>query len=271
MPGGLLGSPMSVEMIDPYAYDADARRYIRAVEAADGQVLEVGVRVAINAFVVGCKADGFWDLISDCCILCGARTLAGSLVPLKGVAPTNFNFVSGDYLRGGRTPGLRGDGTSKYLWTNRKDTFFNTNNVHCSVFITDVGTVSSTGQYFGASNLSLALLYINTLKIAARAFFSASLSAADLRATGLIALSRVHQQAYLARGSRQYERITGASGGAQNLTLAVLARNGNGGEGQIDIRSNGRCAFYSMGAGVDLMLLERRVTNLIAGISAALP
>jgi hypothetical protein len=61
-----------------------------------------------------------WDAIKASCILCGARTLAGALVPLVGTAPTNVadNFVSGDYTRGGATPGLKGDGTS-YLDSGR--------------------------------------------------------------------------------------------------------------------------------------------------------
>ncbi len=79
--------------------DADAIAYVAAVEAADGQALEFGVGKAINDFVVGCKLDGTWSAIKASCILAGARTLNGALVPLAGTAPTNNNFVSGDYNR----------------------------------------------------------------------------------------------------------------------------------------------------------------------------
>jgi hypothetical protein len=67
-----------------------------------------------------CKADGTFSAIKAACLLCGARTLAGALVPLVGTAPTNVadGFVSGDYTRGGATPGLKGDGTS-YLDSGR--------------------------------------------------------------------------------------------------------------------------------------------------------
>jgi len=61
--------------------DPDAQAYITAVETADGQALETAVRTAINNFVVGCKADGIWNAIKASCILAGARTLAGALVP----------------------------------------------------------------------------------------------------------------------------------------------------------------------------------------------
>jgi hypothetical protein len=81
------------------------RAYIAAVETADGQALEPAIRTAYDQFIRGCKADGIWDAIKASCILSGARSLSGALVPLKGSAPTNNNFVSGDYVR---TTGLVG-------------------------------------------------------------------------------------------------------------------------------------------------------------------
>jgi hypothetical protein len=74
-------------------FDTDAQAYITAVETADGAALEAGVKTAINNFVVGCKADGIWSAIKASCILAGARTLTGALIPLAGTAPTNFDFA----------------------------------------------------------------------------------------------------------------------------------------------------------------------------------
>ena len=101
-------------------YDADAQAYITAVETADGQALETAVKDAINAFVVGCKADGIWNAIKASCILAGARTLNGVLVPLAGAAPTNNGFVGAgtDY---NRKTGLLGNGSSKWLNSNRNN------------------------------------------------------------------------------------------------------------------------------------------------------
>lgn len=98
------------------SFDSDALAYIRAVESADGEALETGVVTAINNFVSGLKTDNVWADIEAACILAGARTLAGALTPLKGSAPTNYNFVSSDYQR---FNGLRGDGSTKYLDSNR--------------------------------------------------------------------------------------------------------------------------------------------------------
>jgi hypothetical protein len=111
--------------------DADAASYIIAVQTADTEPLELGVKLAINDFVTGCKSDGIWDAIKASCIMAGARTLAGALVPLKGAAPTNFNFVSGDY---DRKTGLVGDGATKYLDSNRAGNADPQNSKHMSVF-----------------------------------------------------------------------------------------------------------------------------------------
>jgi hypothetical protein len=94
--------------------DADAATYIAAVETEDAQALESAVKTAINDFVVGCKADGIWDAIKSSCIMAGARTLSGALVPLKGTGPTNFNFVTQVTTTGRQ--GLWGMGV-RSIWT----------------------------------------------------------------------------------------------------------------------------------------------------------
>ena len=118
--------------------DPDAGRYIAAVEAADGQLLEFAVGRAMNNFIVGCKADGTWDAIKASCILAGARTLAGALVPLVGTAPTNFNFVSGDYDRRKIT-----GSTGKYLDSNTNTDDFPQNSFHMMSYTRSVGGAGS--------------------------------------------------------------------------------------------------------------------------------
>lgn len=124
--------------------DPDAAVYIDRVEAADGQSLEEGVNIAYSTFVSGCKTDGIWDAIKASCILAGARTLDGALVPLVGTAPTNFNFASGDY---DRKTGLKGNGLSKRVDTNYKISYSLTGeNLHLGV----VGTeLLNTGRPLG--------------------------------------------------------------------------------------------------------------------------
>jgi hypothetical protein len=93
------GGGMSLFISSVFTYDEDAGNYIQAVETADAQALEPATRKAINNFVIGCKQDGIWTAIKASCILAGARTLDGALVPLAGTAPPTCNFVDADYNR----------------------------------------------------------------------------------------------------------------------------------------------------------------------------
>jgi len=129
--------------------DSDAAAWIAAIEAADGQALPAGARTAYNDFVVGLKTDGNWTPIAVACMLRGARTVAGCLVPMKGPAPTAVDaaFVSGDYSR---TTGLIGStatgaGSRKALDTNYDANLLSKNNFHIAV-----DTVSVVGGASGS-------------------------------------------------------------------------------------------------------------------------
>ena len=131
-----------------FYYDPDALSYLAAVEAADGQALETSVKKAINNFILGCKADGIWDLIVGSCIMAGARTVAGAIIPLRGNAPTNNNFVAGDYSR---TLGLIGDASTKFISTsyNNTDAEFPQDNTHISCYVTQAPTLSGSKMFIG--------------------------------------------------------------------------------------------------------------------------
>ena len=250
-------------LLNPYrfgtALDADAAAYIAAVEAADGQALEAGVRTAINAFVVGCKADGIWNAIKASCILAGARTLNGALVPLVGTAPTNFNFVSGDY---NRKTGLVGDGTTKYLDTNRNNNADPQNSKHLAAF------ASTTGTGFGNS-------LVATTNVIGRSFILSSgqfsiTRNAVFQGTSLVAptfagASRANSSNVTHRAnSTSFTVSTGPSEVPTNTAILVYNRPGAN-------ISNHRLAFYSIGEALDLALLDARVTTLINAFAAAIP
>lgn len=110
--------PMNNRLLRPTTgLDPDAAKYLAAVEAADGEPLEPAVRTAINAFFKDLKATpGLFDAIKASCILCGARTITGALVPLAGPSPSAEGaWASGDY---DRSAGLTGNATSLWIDTN---------------------------------------------------------------------------------------------------------------------------------------------------------
>ena len=252
----------------PNYADPDVNAYITAVELADGGLmLEPGVRDAINAFITGCKADGIWSALKASCILAGARTLAGALTPLVGAAPTNNNFVSGDY---NRKTGLVGDGTSKFLNSNRANNADPQNSQHLSVFCHSVTTAGR--PYMGAGDVSngSSRFGIST----ATSMFNASRSAVSqgqsgTSATGFCGLTRSVSANFVARNSGANQTLAQASQTPTSDSVFVFARNN--GSGTAAAYTDARFAFYSIGESLNLALLDSRVTALYNAIGAAIP
>lgn len=245
------------------AVDPDAARYIAAVQQADGAGLEGGVKLAINAFIVGCKKDGIWDAIKASCILAGARTLTGALVSLKGAAPTNNNFVSGDYDRLG---GLIGNGSTKYLAANYTYPSGLQNNCHAVVW--ESGTSTGVGCYIGAVDGVSSGSFINQSKLSRHYNISTStFTPTTFGTTGFQGVSRAAAGSYLYRS---------AAGGTQTVSFAsavitypsfsIFRRNKTG----PDNYANARIAFYSLGESLDLAKLESRLASLMAAYRAAI-
>jgi hypothetical protein len=250
------------EAFDP-VYDSDAQAYMTAVENADGQELESGVKEAINTFVLGCKSDGIWDAIKASCILAGARTLSGAIQPLVGAAPTNYNFVSGDY---NRKTGLVGDGSTKYLLMNRSATDQAQNDRHLYTYVTTIG---SDGKMAGCSTSG----YVDYIW---RAFgnwlYTACATAQDLVSTSFAFANGGYGVAR--NTSTSYERILKSEiSTANNVSFPLQASRPYGvfAAGNGDSKSNHKIAFYSAGDYLSLSALDSRVSTLISQIGAAIP
>jgi hypothetical protein len=244
--------------------DPDAAVYVAAVEAADGQSLETATKVAIHSFVKGCKNDGIWPAIKASCILAGARTLAGALVPLAGAAPTNNNFVSGDY---NRKTGLVGDGSTKYLDSNRNNDADPQNNRHFSVYVSTAPT-GTFGAHIGAiAATGSSYMYKDGANVRT-SLSSTGENIIGSSTTGFIAASRNLSASYTARiaiASATVARASAAPGSASYYLFRVDRASGD------FLWSNGRLAFYSIGESLDLALLDTRVTDLINAFAAAIP
>jgi hypothetical protein len=245
--------------------EPEALTYIAAVEAADGQALEPAVKLAINAFIKGCKADGIWPAIKASCILAGARTLTGALVPLVGTAPTNVDglFVSDDY---DRKTGLVGDGSTKYLDTNRNNNADPQNSQHLAVYQTVAHTRNVTRSVIGSAPGTGSSHLITTTTIR---FFRIRTTNIDAfindttNSTGLWGSSRSNLTGYIGRYAGTNYSFTDTSSLPLNAAIQVFAR------AAADF-SNARLAFYSIGESLDLALLDARVTTLINAFDAAI-
>jgi hypothetical protein len=252
--------------------DPDAGRYIAAVEQADGnQLLEFAVGKAINDFVVGCKQDRIWDAIKASCILAGARTLSGALVPLAGIAPTNNGpFVTGDY---NRKTGLVGNGSTKYLNSNRNNNVDSQNSFHLSCYISTAGT--ATAVYMGAGTATdengtsnIGLVTSPSSLFARNRFPTATIndvSGALSTAVGLFGTNRSVSTQQVNRASGVNTTRVAGSQTPYNAAISVFAATAG------VFPTNARLAFYSIGESLDLALLDARVTALITAFGVAIP
>ena len=247
--------------------DPDALTYLAAVAAADGAPVETAVAVAVDDFFRGIKADNTFSAIKAACLLCGARTLAGALVPLVGTAPTNVadGFVAGDYTRGGATPGLQGDGTS-YLDSGRAPSDGELNDAHLACYVSAAAT-SNTHYKAGAYSIATQ----QTILRSNFGTFIASVNSGNFAASGggnavgLFGASRFAADSSEFRVAGETTPDSTASDASSTQNITIFARNDGTPDGFFD----GTIAFYSIGEALDLEALDARVTALVTAIGAA--
>ena len=246
----------------PVPTDADALDYLDRMAAADGAGVEVGVAVAVDAFFRDTKAAGVFNALKACCIVAGARTITGALVPLAGDAPTSNGFVSGDYSR---TAGLKGDGTS-YLDSGRANNDDPQNDKHISVYSTET---SGSGVTIGTPALEVgrSALFRSTglSQLAFRINADSVGFGGSNTSTGLMGASRNQASNFTARASQSDIIFSAASETPSSSALLIFIE-----EPGSAFACDDRIAFYSIGTSLSLEALDTAVTNLITAIGEAL-
>jgi hypothetical protein len=268
-------------------YPAYVQDYLDRVTAADVAAgntsgLEFGVTDGANTFIQDLVNDGLLgvsggvisqaaSVIKASPIMAGARTRLGAMTPLVGSAPTSFNFVDGDY---NRKTGLVGDGSTKYLNSNRNNNADPQNNRHLAAYanLTSSGNqLLAGGRSFdgvgatllgwsGTQPLFRCIPNTDTLQLSG----SASVGTATL-----FGFSRNNGSNYTARVSGSSASISSTSATPNNINLFIFAQNNQ--NIAPSTLSNARFAFYSIGESLDLALLDARVTALINAYAAAIP
>lgn len=254
-------------------FDEDAIDYIAAVEAADGQRLEYQIQEAIQQFIFGCKLDpspnpgvSNWDAIKAACFLAGPRTLSGILVPLKGTAPTNVNFVTGDY---NRILGLKGNGVNKRLNSHRANNDDPQDNRGFYVYVTEPATNSDTyNVYIGTGIVAnMSAIYRRTSDLTLIRFRP---SATEISRTiqnggvGGLGFSRHSSTHVDILNFDVFEGNVADTSGPQNSSnIGVFA-------GTSDRYDDPRMAIYCIGEAFDQELLNARVKLYLEQINLAL-
>jgi len=250
----------------PLPTDTDALDYLARVKAADGAGVETGVAVAVDAFVRDTKAAGVFSALKACCLLAGARTLAGALVPLAGDAPTSNGFVSGDFSR---TSGLTGDGTS-YLDSGRNNNADPQNDFHMLVYETEAvagnkplmgcGVITNENGVSNFGRYNLTNWFTRSRHGAGFIDQSYPAGPAGLAGSNRSASSTVTVRSFGVSTSSAQASQTPFSG---NITVFGLAN--------IPSFTSNTLAFYSIGTAIpDLDALEASLENLINRLKFAL-
>ena len=186
-------------------------------------------------------------------------------MPLVGTAPTNVGpFVSGDY---NRETGLVGNGSTKYLDSNRNNNTDPQDSQHLAVYhnsiASGVSAIAGNSEGIGASQL-IALPQPQTKS---RNATGTSHGGAAL-GVGLFGISRGTGSTYQwrATGGTVGGSITQSSEAPNSSSIFIFARQASSG-----YPTTSRLAFYSIGESLDLALLDARVTDLINAFAAAIP
>jgi len=256
----------------PLPTDADAIDYLSRMATADGAGVEVGVATAVDAFFRGLKATpGLFDAIKASCVLCGARTITGALVPLAGDAPTAYGgWASGDF---GRATGLTGDPTaSLYLDSNRANDADPQDDAHLSVYLTSPVTSGSVYGLIGTGQSTpLASHTVGVNSIDSTFFRSNAPTSLDIvstgQSTGLYGVTRNSASLFSVRVQGSSSSLAETSVTPASLNSYVFARNINGTAGNL---ADATIAFYSIGTSIDLAKLDSHITAYVTAIGAAL-
>jgi hypothetical protein len=272
----------SMARYSPYVQDYLDRVTAADVAAGNTQGLESGVAdafaVAIEGLVGSAMLGVSGGVISQAAskikampFMCGARTLPGCLVPVVGPAPTNFNFVSGDYDR--KTGLLGNPGSTKYLNSNISGLLLPQNNSHFAVygrsFDGDVKMYLGC-QGFGVSNGGLFFIGSNLYT---------EHQIVDTRNTGFNSVGRPSGASFIGAsrdsGSTARARCAGNNYTAASTSTAPSDVNffvfGFNRNGSVTNLSAAQLSYYSLGESLDLAVLDARISTLMATLAAVIP
>jgi hypothetical protein len=250
-------------------YDTDAAAYIAAVEAADAAAgqsggLEEGVKWDIDQFVRGCKADSIWDAFKACCIMIGAKTINGALVPLVGPAPTNYLYT--DYIR---KTGISKTGNEvAYLDANiaNNSALLPQDSRHLSVCVISDFTTTHP-RLIGSDDFGsgASLLEVGN-NVAGRLSANSSNTFVTRRGTFWGANRANNSTITILNGGN----INSYSQSSVTPTSATICVGGSPNSGYASTNRSRFC-FYSIGQSIDLALLNSRVSTLVNSLQYSIP
>ena len=198
--------------------------------------------------------------------------IGGDDVMMKIDALNDSVGDDGDY---DRKTGLVGDGSTKYLNSNRNNNADPQNSQHMAVWVSAVSTTTTGASqaYIGSRNASTpsgsTSLFTSPdflSSLGHSRFNSFNPSYAKAQNASLYAISRSSAAGWSYRLNQATNTVESTSVTPNSDPIHVFTRGG-----AVDLYSAHRIAFYSIGESLDLALLDARVTDLINKFAEVIP
>ncbi len=248
---------------------SDANAWIAAVEAAEGSPMPDANKTAVRNLIADLKADpssnpgvSQWQAIQWMHLLAGPNSLTGIQVPLKGVAGTFNNYISGNYSR---TTGLLNSvASTTWINSNRAGNADAQNNFSLGVYLTTTPSLANQGMFGNATSagsVRMASASTNTWTTRAK---SASASAAGVLAgsLGIIGVSRNASGNFDRRENNTVTNVAVASDGNNSAIIAFFVLSTASGN-----PTDARAAMCWAGASVNLALLQIRMATYMSALA----
>ena len=213
--------------------------------------------------------------------MAGARTLNGALVPLKGTAPTNVNFQSTDY---DRKTGLKGDGSTKYLDSNRANNADPFDSKHIYTYLTEtltrgsginntpIGRSGTGGSFYLQAPAGMTQVACNSAShVLVGNGAPYPIGGVGFSRSIVSGQSATHIDYIFQNDGSGYASVTETGTIALAANIAPVSTTigvfGNTGYTYTDAR----IPFYSIGESIDLVNLNSRVSTLMTDLNIAIP
>lgn len=239
--------------------------YIAAVEGVDGdnQQLETGVLGPMVKF-----ANWRIPLGGACCLMAGARTLEGALVPMVGPTPVATNFISDDYNRLQGLAGVNNGG--KFISTDYAIDTARQDDHHAAIRLS-IPPVAAFRAYMsdGAANAAGAtgLFGLNPgtdCRVYSALSGGAVSVAGFMSVVGLKGVSRNSSAEYVYTDGAAETTFVRASGTPPGLVMAVFDFTGGSNSSDAGI------SMYSVGPFIDMTTFRLMSNALSADLTTAL-
>jgi hypothetical protein len=249
--------------------DPTAATYIAAVEAADGQSMNTTIKIAVNDFFVGLKADASpnsgvsnYQALTQFFLFFAAKTLAGSLVPCKGNVPINTGLVSGDFtVKQGLTSSV-----GKFLGSTYNGNFFAQDNNSGFGWMTALPTDTNGFVLTDGLNVTGAYMLLPRGTPSNDVAVRSQSNTADIvtpLTLGFVGTSRNSSTQFNIRTNGTTSTITRTSQTPRAVERLYL--NAPGAAGAF----TGKLGAAGQGAAITMSALDSRLTTLAAAVAAS--